>query len=62
MLVPEPPDDLEAFTEAQRDALLAMTPEEVGRWLGFSEQGGAMIQETQREVRGSTLDQGKTRE
>jgi len=47
----ELPDDLDAFTEAQRDALLAMTPKEAGLWLGFSEQGGAMVQVTLREIR-----------
>lgn len=45
------PDDHDAFTEAQRDALLAMRPEEAGRWIGFSAEGGAMLQETLREIR-----------
>ncbi len=45
------PDDLDAFTDAQRDALLAMTPEEAGRWLGFSKQGGETVQEALREIR-----------
>lgn len=51
MSEPEVPEDLDAFTEAQRDALLAMTPEEAGRWLGLSEQGGAMVQKVLKEIR-----------
>lgn len=44
------PDDLEAFTDAQREALLSMTPAEVGQWLGLSEQGGELAQEAIREM------------
>lgn len=44
------PDDLEAFTDAQREALLSMTPAEVGQWLGLSVQGGELAQEAIREM------------
>ncbi len=45
------PDGLDAFTDARRDALLAMTSKEAGQWFGLSEQSGAMVQETLREIR-----------
>lgn len=46
---------LEAMDDAQIDALRKATVEEAAAWLGFSEEGAAMVLAT---IRGSEFDRG----